>query len=482
MGGIKRMWQLTSDSKLPIYLQIVDLIETKIMNGELLPEEKLPPERKLAAMLGVNRSTVVRALDELTARAVIVRKQGSGTIVNAEKWGLFAGQSTNWRHYLTQGGFTPAAPYIRQNSIIEKMHSDEVIDVASGELSLEMTPKLETPSLSWQSFIAEERLEDEAGYYPLRVTIQKQMETAYSLKTQPEQILITSGAQQALFLITQCLLKPGDAVAIESPSYFYSLSLFQSAGLRIFALPMDSEGVIISELKNLYHKHRVKMVFVNPTFQNPTGLVMSLSRRKELVETCSYLQIPIVEDDPFSELAALDKQIPVPLKQLDKDNVLYIGSLSKIMGATARIGWLIGPGAVIERLALARNEMDFGLSIFPQVLANVVLNTAGYETHLNELQHILMERRDYLIGAIEEVMPKKLVYIKPKGGFHLWIKLPMSFRSVRDFDVFTDKQLLVMPGFVFGVKEAVIRVTYARLEKNDAIKVAQIIQQILKKS
>lgn len=85
------MWQLTSDSKLPIYLQIVDLIETKIMNGELLPEEKLPPERKLAAMLGVNRSTVVRALDELTARAVIVRKQGSGTIVNAEKWGLFAG-------------------------------------------------------------------------------------------------------------------------------------------------------------------------------------------------------------------------------------------------------------------------------------------------------------------------------------------------------------------------------------------------------
>lgn len=88
---------------LPIYLQIVDLIETKIINGELLPEEKLPPERQLAEMFGVNRSTVVRALDELTARAVIIRKQGSGTTVNAEKWGLFAGQSTNWRHYLTQG-------------------------------------------------------------------------------------------------------------------------------------------------------------------------------------------------------------------------------------------------------------------------------------------------------------------------------------------------------------------------------------------
>lgn len=172
------MWRLTGNSSLPIYLQIVDLIETKIMNGELLPEEKLPPERQLAEMFGVNRSTVVRALDELTARAVIIRKLGSGTTVNAEKWGLFAGQSTNWRHYLTQGGFTPAVPYIRQAGVMERANSDNVIDAASGELPLEMTPKMETPSLSWQSFIAEEQQEDEAGYKPLRETIQKQMKEA----------------------------------------------------------------------------------------------------------------------------------------------------------------------------------------------------------------------------------------------------------------------------------------------------------------
>ncbi|ECB9825325.1 PLP-dependent aminotransferase family protein [Listeria monocytogenes] len=473
------MWRLTGNSSLPIYLQIVDLIETKIMNGELLPEEKLPPERQLAEMFGVNRSTVVRALDELTARAVIIRKQGSGTTVNAEKWGLFAGQSTNWRHYLTQGGFTPAVPYIRQAGVMERANSDNVIDAASGELPLEMTPKMETPSLSWQSFIAEEQQEDEAGYKPLRETIQKQMKEAYGLQTRSEQIFITSGAQQALFLITQCLLKPGDAVAIESPSYFYSLSLFQSAGLRIFALPMDEDGVVISELRDLYHKHRVKMVFVNPTFQNPTGLVMSLKRRKELVKICAHLQIPIVEDDPFSELGALDNQIPAPLKRLDTDNVLYIGSLSKIMGSTTRIGWLIGPTAVIERLALARQEMDFGLSIFPQVLANSVLNTAGYKAHLLQLHHVLEQRRDNLIEAFEAILPSEVTFIKPKGGFHLWVKLPVEFRSVRDFDIFLANDLLVMPGFLFGVKEAVIRVTYARLEKKEARRVAEIIKQIL---
>ncbi|MDT0003605.1 PLP-dependent aminotransferase family protein [Listeria cossartiae subsp. cayugensis] len=473
------MWQLTRNSSLPIYLQIVDLIETKIMNGELLPEEKLPPERQLAELFGVNRSTVVRALDELTARAVIIRKQGSGTTVNAEKWGLFAGQSTNWRHYLTQGGFTPAVPYIRQAGVMERVDAERVIDAATGELPLEMTPKMETPSLSWQSFIAEEQLEDEAGYRPLRETIQKQMKAAYGLESRPEQILITSGAQQALFLITQCLLKPGDAVAIESPSYFYSLSLFQSAGLRIFALPMDEDGVIISELRDLYHKHRVKMVFVNPTFQNPTGLVMGTKRRKELVKICAHLQIPIVEDDPFSELAALDSRIPAPLKQLDTDNVLYIGSLSKIMGSTTRIGWLIGPTAVIERLALARQEMDFGLSIFPQVLANSVLNTAGYSSHLKQLHDVLEQRRDNLIEALDEIVPDELTFIKPQGGFHLWVKLPIEFRAIRDFDIFLANDLLVMPGFLFGVKETVIRMTYARLEKEDARRVAAIIKQIL---
>ncbi|KAF3470446.1 GntR family transcriptional regulator, partial [Listeria monocytogenes] len=131
-----------------------------------------------------------------------------------------------------------------------------------------------------------------------------------------------------------------------------------------------------------YHKQRVKMVLVNPTYQNPTGLVMNLKRRKELVRICAHLQIPIVEDDPFSELGTLDNQIPAPLKRLDTDNVLYIGSLSKIMGSTTRIGWLIGPTAVIERFALVRQEMDLGLSIFPQVLANSVLNTACYKAHL----------------------------------------------------------------------------------------------------
>ncbi|CCQ24795.1 Uncharacterized HTH-type transcriptional regulator YisV [Listeria monocytogenes N53-1] len=171
-----------------------------------LPEEKLPPERQLAEMFGVNRSTVVRALDELSFANKVVEQQSmrkNGDSVN-QLAPLF---NARW---------------------------------------LEMTPKMETPSLSWQSFIAEEQQEDEAGYKPLRETIQKQMKEAYGLQTRSEQIFITSGAQQALFLITQCLLKPGDAVAIESPSYFYSLSLFQSAGLRIFALFLNYAIYIIN--------------------------------------------------------------------------------------------------------------------------------------------------------------------------------------------------------------------------------------------
>lgn len=123
--------------------------------------------------------------------------------------------------------------------------------------------------------------------------------------------------------------------------------------------------------------------------------------------------------------------------------------------------------------------MDFGLSIFPQVLANSVLNTPGYKLHLQQLHHVLKQRRGDLIEAFEAILPNDVVFIKPKGGFHLWVKLPVEIRSIRDFDIFLANDLLVMPGFLFGVKEAVIRVTYARLEKTEARRIAEIIKQIL---
>lgn len=471
------MWKIQKqNSQLPIYQQIITLIEGYIEAGKLLPGDKLPPERELSAMLTVNRSTLAKALDELHARGIITRKQGSGTRISEDKWGVFTGQKTNWRHYVSQGSFLQATPYIDKIKYLLRESPNEVIDLASGELPVHLIPKISTPALSWQSFLAEEDSEDIAGYQPLKETISGMIARDHDIDANLDQIFITSGAQQALFLITQCLLTSGDAIAIESPSYFYALSIFQSAGLRIYALPMDENGVKLDELELLYRKHRIKMVFVNPTFQNPTSLTMGIKRREALVKLCAKLQVPIVEDDPYSMLSFSDQPMPPLLKKLDPDNVLYIGSLSKVMGSTTRIGWLVGPPAVVTRLAEARQEMDFGLSIFPQVLANHVLNDPDFDNHIVWLRKTLQKQRDMLIAHL----PKELEYDIPQGGFHLWCHLPADQTwTNRDFDIFLEHKLLVMPAFSFGIKDAAIRLTFARLNEEDVKDIAKALAEIV---
>ncbi|WP_088811070.1 MULTISPECIES: PLP-dependent aminotransferase family protein [unclassified Listeria] len=466
------MWQLNKEVSKPFYLQLVQLVEAKISSGELLPGEKLPPERKLASELGVNRSTVARAFDELKASGVLVAVQGSGTHVNEEKWGVAAFQ-TNWRHYVQKGAFSHEIPYIRK--MAEVATERDVIDLATGELPLDLAPSLSMPEMSWQTFLREENQNDALGYLPLRKTIRKELEEEQGLSVNETQLIVTSGAQQALFLITQCLLSPFDAIAIEAPSYFYSLSLFQSAGLRIFALPMDEEGVKTEELERLYQKHRIKMVFMNPTFQNPTGRVMSEARRREFVKTCAALRIPIVEDDPFGALTYGGKMGITPLKKLDDENVLYIGSLSKVLGSTTRIGFLAGPVAVVRRLASARQEMDFGLSIFPQVLANQVLSQPSYKVHIQNLHAILLERANILTAALEKYAPE-IHFEKPVGGFHLWATLPTKSVQKADFDALLKEKLLVMPGYLFGVKENKVRLSFAQITKEAAEKAAKILR------
>ncbi|MGL4858505.1 MAG: PLP-dependent aminotransferase family protein, partial [Enterobacteriaceae bacterium] len=471
--------QLPDSSEHPLYVQIVLLIEEKIHHGALLPGEKLPSERTLAQLLQVNRSTVVTALEQLAERGIVVKKTGSGTLVSDDKWGLFTGKSNNWRRYISRSAFLPSSANITRLNVARQRHGRSILDLASGELPVELLPQITLPAYSWQSFLNEEQQESSAGYFPLRQTLQQQLTLSGRINSNAEQIFITSGAQQAIFLITQCLLHAGDAIAIEAPSYFYALSLFQSAGLRIFALPMDAQGVRIDALMALHRKQHIKMVFVNPTFHNPTGLVMSLTRRQQFVAACSRLRVPIVEDDPYYQLSFAPDSVPPPLKALDADNVLYIGSLSKVMGTMTRIGWLIGPAAIIHRLSAARQEMDFGLSIFPQVLANYALNEESFRQHLTMLREALHTRCQHLISALERHLPGQLHYEVPQGGFHLWCHLPEQISAQRCFEQLLRHDMLTMPADDFGVKQNALRLTFARLKPEEADRAGEILAAVI---
>lgn len=237
----------------------------------------------------------------------------------------------------------PNLPFLRR--IREALQQNPaLIDFASGELSADLAPIEEMTELMgtnpYPSYLGYDHPQ---GYMPLRQAVASYLNRYRGIQATESSILITSGSQQSLYLITQCLLSPGDAVAIEDPSYHYSLPMFQSAGLRLVRLPADEEGILPEEIRSLHKKHRIKMIFVNPNFQNPTGTLLSDERRGALLEVASELGLPIVEDDPYSltDYAGIPRS---PLKSMDQvGSILHIGSFSKMAAVGLRVGWMVAP-------------------------------------------------------------------------------------------------------------------------------------------
>lgn len=258
------------------------------------------------------------------------------------------------------------------------------------------------------------------------------------------------------------MLKPGDAIAIEDPSYCYSLPMFKSAGLKIFRLPVDQHGMNPDDLIDLRKKHRIRMVFLNPDYQNPTGTVLSLARRKKVLELSSEFGIPIVEDDPYS-LTSFNGEVNPTLKSMDQNgNVLYVSSLSKIVASGLRIGWVIGPTRVIERLADAKQQVDFGHSVFTQWVANQFLESEDFHTHITMLRGQLKQRRDELIRKLEEILGDQIEFFVPEGGIHLWCKVQGTFDEYHLLGESIQNGVAFVPGSVLGSKSEYIRFTFGR--------------------
>ncbi|MBJ9987624.1 MocR-like pyridoxine biosynthesis transcription factor PdxR [Paenibacillus sp. S28] len=456
------MWGLDRESKKPLYQQIADHIERRISFGEFPPGSLLPSERKLAEQIGVNRSTVVQAFAELRSLGIIESRSGSGTRVSQFKWGASPKHTPNWNRYAEGGSFLPNLPFLRR--IREALSLDpSLVDFASGELAADLAPTSEISEImSSHQYASYLGYDNPQGYIPLRQALVRYLAEYRGVQATELSILITSGSQQSLFLITHCLLSPGDAVAIEDPSYYYSLPMFQSAGLRIFRLPVDQDGMRPEEIRGLYKKHRIKMIFTNPNFQNPTGTLLADERRHKLLQTASELGLPIIEDDPYS-LTDYEGLPRMPLKSIDTSgSVIYIGSFSKIAASGLRIGWMVAPNSVVQRLADARQQMDFGLSVIPQQVAAQFLESDFFEPHLGRLRTNLMYKRDLLIEALRKELPGVIQFVIPKGGHHLWCKLSEPVNDAKLLEAAIRNGVVFVPGSVYGSDAGFVRFTFAR--------------------
>lgn len=454
-------WKPKRNDKMPLYRQIAKYIEELIEDDSFPPDKPLPSERALAKELEVNRSTVVSAYDELEANGLIVREKGRGTMISNDIWRITKKRIPSWNRYIEAGSFLPNIP-VAQRIRMETEESN-LINFASGELSEDLFP-VDFFRGIFSNVIFQDRLgyDHPQGNASLRESIVNHVKEYRNIKTSTANILVTSGAQQALHLVIQCLLKPGDSVALEEPSYCYSLPIFKSAGLKVHLLPVDRDGIKPDELLELHKKHRIRMIFLNPAFQNPTGTLMHLNRRKKVLEISSEYRIPVIEDDPYSLTSFSGKEIKT-LKSMDANGtVLYISSLSKIVASGLRIGWIIGPKPVIERLSDAKQQVDFGHGTFSQWMANEFLKSNYYDTHINFLRDQLMKRRDQMVKSLKYYLENEVDFYTPNGGIHLWCKINKEVNEIQLLEESIKREVIYVPGSILGSKKGFVRFTFAR--------------------
>jgi GntR family transcriptional regulator of abcA and norABC len=459
-------WKPVKTKKFPIYKQICSYLETRILNGEFPPGSRLPSERELADQLKVNRSTINIAFDELRSTGLVTRIVGVGTVVNEEIWNGNHKRLPNWDKYVKEGYYQTNNPLNQQ--IYRFIRSDDsVINFAIGELSQDLTPIDLINSIQPLNTMEHLGYEDVQGSLRLRETISNHMSSYRNIQSTASSILITSGAQQAIHLIIRCLLKPGDSVAIEDPSYAYSLPIFHSDGLKTHLMPVNHDGLDPEQILSLHKKHRIKMIFVNPTYHNPTGITLSKERKKRILEICSKFGIAIVEDDPYS-LTGYSNNIEHTLKSMDKEGiVLYVSSLSKIIASGLRIGWIVGPQKVIDRLTDAKQQIDFGQSIFPQWIANGILNSEQFDDHIQSLKSGLKKKRDLIISLLKKELGGEISFFVPDGGIHLWCRMNKEIADDRlIFKEALKHGVVFAPGTTLGSNKHYLRFTYSRVDTN----------------
>lgn len=435
---------------------IVGDIADRINRGELTPGTRLPPERTLAASLGVNRSTVALAYAELAAAGLVERRQGSGTTVRGDLWGV----APDWPRYLGDSAFEPTRS-LRQR-VRAAQRAPGVIDLGQGWIGPDLYPR-KALQRALRSIKLPPDLDyaDPRGDPRLRAIIAAEHERQHGARVDPAMVLVTSGGQQALDLITRSLLRPGDAIAIEQPSYYYSLPLFQSAGIRLLPLPTDEEGIEPNALLPLAQRHGLRLVLLNPTYHNPTTTTLSLGRRERLLALCRSLNIPVVEENGYGRLV-LDGAPPPALHTLDRDGrVLYLDTLSKLIAPGLRLGWLIGPEPVIARLAEIKHQIDLGLSVLTQLVAAEFLASSAWSEHLSRVRPILRLRRDDFARRLDAAFGRRMRFTVPAGGLHLWVYWDRAGDDRARVDAAAQAGVAVVPGRLYGASDGSLRLTFA---------------------
>jgi 2-aminoadipate transaminase len=301
------------------------------------------------------------------------------------------------------------------------------------------------------------------GYGPLREYIVQRM-SRYGIEAEPENVLITSGSQQALDLIGKILINPGDLILTEQPTYVGAIQAWRAYQAEFATVPIDDEGLRTDLLEEALCAGP-KFMYILPNFQNPAGVTLSLKRRMKLLEIADRYGIPIIEDDPYGQLRYEGDHLP-SLVALDaqklngrgvsgngmgffRGNVIYLSTFSKTLAPGLRLGWVVAPKEVIKRCVMGKQGMDLHTSTFVQMVAYEVIKDGFLDEHVRHIRRVYRERRDVMLAAMERYFPPEVHWTIPAGGLFLWITLPESLNTTLLLEKAVENKVAYVPGSAF---------------------------------
>lgn len=455
-------------STVPLYRQIVDQLRERILAGTLPAGFRLPPERRLAEALGVNRTTVLTAYRELKAEGLVDAHVGRGTVVEGPRPSpatAGAADELPWSQLLRVNVPEARAPVLRD--LLELCGREDVISLAVGLPDDELIPvatfRTLLDDLLERTGAALFQHCPTEGLLPLRESLSAWL-ASRGIAAGPGDVVTLSGSQQGLDLVARVLLDPGDAVVVEEPTYVGALQVFRAARARLVPLPTDADGLRTDVLEAVLERQRPKLIYTLPTFQNPSGAVLSAERRRHLLELAERYRVPVLEDDAYGQLG-FEGPAPPPLKAMDQSGrVIYLSTFSKVLFPGLRLGYMVAPRSLLRPVALAKQTADLHSSSLAQWLLDAFLRGGHLAPHLQLLRREYRRRRDLVHDTLQEAAVEGLAWRRPAGGFYLWCQLPPAATGVRLLQAAAAAGVAYLPGRACSSRESseeFIRVSYS---------------------
>jgi 2-aminoadipate transaminase len=429
MTLMDRLRSVDRAAKRSLTQQLVDVFAAAIAAGELKPGAKLPPTRELAEIVGINHLTASRCYRRLQEQGLVVSAVGRGTFVRtgAHAGGVSDDADFSWQTYTLappRGGDAGRA----LSEAARHAQSPGLIPLSVGYPSREQIP------VEQLAAAVRETLEHEAlasfEYCPVEGLDELRSQLAAlgrarGLDDEADSILITTGARQGLTLVARAVLRPGDVVACESPTYMGMIEALRATGATVMPVDVDADGFNVSALEQLLRGHEVRLVALQPRGHNPTGRDLSHERRSRLLELSARHGFFVLEDGVYAELR-YEGADPGPLRARDPAHVIYVDSLSKTVATGLRAGWVAASGPVLDRIIAEKRDDDAHCATLPQQVSARFLADGHYPAQVARAREFYRPRRDALLEALEREMPGLASYLRPSAGGHMWVTLDQA--------------------------------------------------------